>query len=310
MDMYQKRKIRAEKKNNDSQKSLPSTSVNCYPGHMAKTKKMLEEKKDLIDVVLELVDARIPYSSKINDSEDILKTKPHILVMTKSDLADTADTKKWSKYYTDKGYSVIAINADNKDDLKKLVNRINEVMQEKLAKKKIKGNNSDLIHACVLGIPNVGKSTLINRLAGRKVSKVGNNPGITRSLTWLKTNSNIVILDTPGILWPKLEQETVALNLACMSAIKEDILPLDKVACHILLKLEKYYPEILKNRYNLENLDDFEEAYNVIARKIGALNKGGEADYRRVSTYIINEIKLEKIKNITFDKVEDYEKKE
>ena len=305
MDMYQKREKRKDKKMNEDKKSLPSTSINWYPGHMAKTKKMLEEKKDLIDVVLELVDARIPYSSKISDSEDILKTKPHILVMTKSDLADEADTKEWSKYYTNKGYSVIAINADNKDDLKKLVNKINEVMQEKLTKKKTKGNNSNLIHACVLGIPNVGKSTLINRLAGKKVSKVGNNPGITRSLTWLKTNSNIVILDTPGILWPKLEQETVALNLACMSAIKEDILPLDKVACHILLRLEKYYPQILKSRYNLENLDDFEEAYNIIAKKIGALNKGGEADYRRVSTYIINEIKLEKIKNITFDKVED-----
>ena len=303
--MYQKREIRKNKKMNENTKSLPSTSINWYPGHMAKTKKMLEEKKDLIDVVLELVDARIPYSSKISGSEDILKTKPHILVMTKSDLADEADTKEWSKYYTNKGYSVIAINADNKDDLKKLVNKINEVMQEKLTKKKTKGNNSNLIHACVLGIPNVGKSTLINRLAGKKVSKVGNNPGITRSLTWLKTNSNIVILDTPGILWPKLDQETVALNLACMSAIKEDILPLDKVACHILLRLEKYYPQILKSRYNLENLDDFEEAYNIIAKKIGALNKGGEADYRRVSTYIINEIKLEKIKNITFDKVED-----
>mgnify|MGYP004508995299 FL=1 len=305
MDMYQKREMRKNKKMNENTKSLPSTSINWYPGHMAKTKKMLEEKKDLIDVVLELVDARIPYSSKISGSEDILKTKPHILVMTKSDLADEADTKEWSKYYTNKGYSVIAINADNKDDLKKLVNKINEVMQEKLTKKKTKGNNSNLIHACVLGIPNVGKSTLINRLAGKKVSKVGNNPGITRSLTWLKTNSNIVILDTPGILWPKLDQETVALNLACMSAIKEDILPLDKVACHILLRLEKYYPQILKSRYNLENLDDFEEAYNIIAKKIGALNKGGEADYRRVSTYIINEIKLEKIKNITFDKVED-----
>ena len=303
--MYQKREMRKNKKMNENTKSLPSTSINWYPGHMAKTKKMLEEKKDLIDVVLELVDARIPYSSKISGSEDILKTKPHILVMTKSDLADEADTKEWSKYYTNKGYSVIAINADNKDDLKKLVNKINEVMQEKLTKKKTKGNNSNLIHACVLGIPNVGKSTLINRLAGKKVSKVGNNPGITRSLTWLKTNSNIVILDTPGILWPKLDQETVALNLACMSAIKEDILPLDKVACHILLRLEKYYPQILKSRYNLENLDDFEEAYNIIAKKIGALNKGGEADYRRVSTYIINEIKLEKIKNITFDKVED-----
>ena len=305
MDMYQKRKIRAEKKKDDSPKSFPSVGINWYPGHMAKTKKMLEEKKDLIDVVLELVDARIPYSSKISGSEDILKTKPHILVMTKADLADEADTEKWSKYYTEKDYTVISINADNKEDLKKLINTINMVMQEKLDKKKTKGNNSNLIHACVLGIPNVGKSTLINRLAGKKVSKVGNNPGITRSLTWLKTNSNIVILDTPGILWPKLEQETVALNLACMSAIKEDILPLDKVACHILLKLEKYYPEILKNRYNLENLDDFEEAYNIIAKKIGALNKGGEADYRRVSTYIINEIKLEKIKNITFDKVED-----
>lgn len=289
----------------NNEKSFPKVGINWYPGHMAKTKKMLEEKKDLIDVVLELVDARIPYSSKISGSEDILKTKPHILVMTKADLADDVDTKEWGKYYTDKGYTVISINADNKADLKKLINTINRVMQEKLDKKKIKGNNSNLIHACVLGIPNVGKSTLINRLAGKKVSKVGNNPGITRSLTWLKTNSNIVILDTPGILWPKLEQETVALNLSCMSAIKEDILPLDKVACHILLKLEKYYPEILKSRYNLENLDDFEEAYNIIAKKIGALNKGGEADYRRVSTYIINEIKLEKIKNITFDKVED-----
>ena len=302
MDMYQKRKMR---KINEDKKSLQSTSINWYPGHMAKTKKMLEEKKDLMDVVLELVDARIPYSSKINGSEEILKTKPHILVMTKSDLADDVDTKKWSKFYETKGYTVVSINADDKNSLKNLITTINKVMAEKLAKKKDKGNNSNLIHACVLGIPNVGKSTLINRLAGRKVSKVGNNPGVTRNLTWLKTNSNIVILDTPGILWPKLEQETVALNLAAMSAIKEDILPLDKVACHILTKLATFYPEILKMRYNLESITDFEEAYNIIAKKIGALNKGGEADYRRVSTTIINDIKLEKIKNITFDKIEE-----
>lgn len=302
MDMYQKREMR---KINEDKKSLQSTSINWYPGHMAKTKKMLEEKKDLIDVVLELVDARIPYSSKINGSEEILKTKPHILVMTKSDLADDVDTKKWSKFYETKGYTVVSINADDKNSLKNLITTINKVMAEKLAKKKDKGNNSNLIHACVLGIPNVGKSTLINRLAGRKVSKVGNNPGVTRSLTWLKTNSNIVILDTPGILWPKLEQETVALNLAAMSAIKEDILPLDKVACHILTKLATFYPEILKMRYNLESITDFEEAYNIIAKKIGALNKGGEADYRRVSTAVINDIKLEKIKKITFDKIEE-----
>ena len=302
MDMYQKREMR---KINEDKKSLQSTSINWYPGHMAKTKKMLEEKKDLIDVVLELVDARIPYSSKINGSEEILKTKPHILVMTKSDLADDVDTKKWSKFYETKGYTVVSINADDKNSLKNLITTINKVMAEKLAKKKDKGNNSNLIHACVLGIPNVGKSTLINRLAGRKVSKTGNNPGVTRNLTWLKTNSNIVILDTPGILWPKLEQETVALNLAAMSAIKEDILPLDKVACHILTKLATFYPEFLKMRYNLESITDFEEAYNIIAKKIGALNKGGEADYRRVSTAVINDIKLEKIKKITFDKIEE-----
>lgn len=302
MDMYQKREMR---KINEDKKSLQSTSINWYPGHMAKAKKMLEEKKGLIDVVLELVDARIPYSSKINGSEDILKTKPHVLVMTKSDLADDVDTKKWSEFYETKGYTVVSINADDKNSLKNLITTINKVMTEKLAKKKDKGNNSNLIHACVLGIPNVGKSTLINRLAGRKVSKVGNNPGVTRNLTWLKTNSNIVILDTPGILWSKLEQETVALNLAAMSAIKEDILPLDKVACHILTKLSTFYPEILKMRYNLEGITDFEEAYNVIAKKIGALNRGGEADYHRVSTTVINDIKLEKIKKITFDKIEE-----
>ena len=305
--MYQKRKIRPEMKNNNQEEKLTKVGINWYPGHMAKTKKMLEEKKDLIDVVLELVDARIPYSSKIDGGDNILKNKPHLLVMTKKDLSDENETKKWCKYYTDLGYTTISINADDKNDLKKLIFLINQVMQYKINKKQQKGNNSNLIHACVLGIPNVGKSTLINRLAGKKVSKVGNSPGITRSLTWLNTNSNIVILDTPGILWPKLEQENVALNLASMSAIKEDILPLDRVACHILTKLEKYYPEILKNRYNLDDIEDFVDAYNIIGRKIGALNKGGEADYRRVSLAIINDIKLEKIKNITFDRVEEYE---
>ena len=166
MDMYQKRKIRKEKRENSNQnEKFHKVVLNWYPGHMAKTKKMLEEKKDLIDVVLELVDARIPYSSKINGSEEILKTKPHILVMTKSDLADDVDTKKWSEFYETKGYTVVSIDADDKNSLKNLITTINKVMAEKLAKKKDKGNNSNLIHACVLGIPNVGKSTLINRLA-------------------------------------------------------------------------------------------------------------------------------------------------
>lgn len=291
---------------NNNQEVFHKTSINWYPGHMVKTKKILEEKADLIDVVYELVDARIPVSSKIDNASSILKNKPRILIMTKADLADPNDTIKWQKYYETKGYNVVSL-VNTKDDIKKLVNITNQCMQEKLAKKKNKGNNSDLIHVAIIGIPNVGKSTLINKLANNKSAKVGNLPGVTKSLTWLKTKSNIVILDTPGILWPKLEQDEIALNLASMSAIKEEIIPTSKVACHILTKLAKYYPEVLKMRYNLDILDDYDIAYQTIAKKTGALMRGGEVDYKRVSTTIINDIKLEKIKGITFDKVEEYE---
>ena len=303
--MYQKREMRKNKKKNEDKESLPSTSINWYPGHMAKTKREIKEKIGLIDIVFEVLDARIPLSSKNKDIDDIIKNKTRVIVMTKKDLCDLSETKKWKDYYEKLGYKVILTDLVHDGNLNEILSVTNEIANSMNAKRKEKGLKPRKVRILILGVPNVGKSTLINRLVKKKATNVGNKPGITKNLEWIRINKDLELLDTPGILWPKLEQETVALNLACMSAIKEDILPLDKVACHILLKLEKFYPEILSSRYNLENLDDFEEAYNVIARKIGALNKGGEADYRRVRTYIINEIKLEKIKNITFDKVED-----
>ena len=303
MDMYQKREMRKNKKMNENTKSLPSTSINWYPGHMAKTKRLVKEQLDLIDIVYELVDSRMPYSSKIKDIDDVIKNKPRILIFTKYDLCDKKETEKWIKYYQNKGYKTITLDNSNNSNLKPLLKLTEEVMEPINKKRLEKGLLKKKTRVLIVGIPNVGKSTLLNRLVGKNAQAVGNKPGITKQLNWIRINSDIELLDTPGILWPKFESESVAFNLASLSAIKEEILPLYDVCEYILNMLYKYYPSILSEKYKIDELDDdIITTFEVIGKKRGCLIKGGLIDYDKVVNIIINDIKSGNIKNITFDR--------
>ncbi len=279
-------------------------NINWYPGHMAKTKRQILEKIDLIDVIYEVIDARIPYSSKIKDIKNFTKNKPTILVMTKTDLCDMKETRKWIDYYTNEGYKVLSYDLEHNTNLKELFKVTAELMNEKNVSRENKGLKVRKTRVLVVGIPNVGKSTLINRLVGKKAVNVGNRPGITKSVDWIRINDELELLDTPGILWPKLDEDEVALSLAALTAIKEEVLPIDRVVIYIINKLYKHYPNILKERYGIEYIDeDIEVVYETIGRKRGCLVKGGEVDFDKVNNVVLNDIKTGIIKGITFDRL-------
>lgn len=282
------------------------TNINWYPGHMAKTKREISENLSLIDVVYEVIDARMPYSSKIVDINDLIKDKPRVLVMTKYDLCDEAETNKYVDYYEKQGYKVVTCDlmGNNNSGIKKIIGATQEIMKDVNAKRKEKGMMPRAGRVLIVGIPNAGKSTLINRLVGRKAAGVGNTPGFTKSLSWIRINKDLELLDSPGILWPKLVDQEAAHVLACFSSIKEEILNIDDIAIFILKKLFELYPEKLEERYGITELDeDFIETYDMIALKRGALGRGGVADYEKVSNIIVKDLKNGYFGKITFDRL-------
>ena len=278
------------------------TNINWYPGHMAKTKREIKEKIDLIDIVYEVIDSRMPISSRIKDLDEIIGNKPRIMIFTKYDMCDKAITDNFINDYQ-KEYTVIKVNLkDNSNITKDVVSKTEELLKDINEKRIAKGLTKRSFRALVVGVPNVGKSTLINRLAGRNIQSTGNKAGVTKNITWIKLNKDIELMDTPGILWPRIDDVNISYNLASLTSIKEEILNKDDIAIYIIKTLYKYYPNLLKEKYGIDNIDDIVETLEIIGRKRGCLMKGNEVDLEKVYTIIINDLKEGKIGKVTFDR--------
>lgn len=289
------------------EKSFPKTSINWYPGHMAKARRLIKESIDAVDIIYEVIDARIPFSSKIKDIDDLIKNKPKIMIMTKIDLCDMNKTKLCTKVYEKDGYKVVAVDLLNNKGIENILSTTDILLKELNEKRISKGLKKRAYRALIIGIPNVGKSTLINRLVGKKATITGDKPGVTKKLSWIRINKDIELLDSPGILWPRLDDEKQAYNLASFSAIKEEILPIGKVACYILNTLNKNYNQNLIDRYGLINYDndDVMQSYDIIGRKRGCIMSGGKIDYDKVSNIIIKDLREGRLGKITFDEVKN-----
>lgn len=283
---------------------VSKTHINWYPGHMAKTKRQIKERIDLVDVVVHVVDARIPKSSFINDINEFTKNKEKILVFSKYDLCDKEETLKWKNFYEKKGYTVILSELNDKNVKNKIVDVVNSLMSNVNLKRKEKGLLPKKAKVMVVGVSNVGKSTLINNLVNKKVQTVGNMPGVTKNINMVKINDKIDLIDTPGVLWPKFDSELTAFNLASMTIIKEEVLPLDEVCVYILNTLNLYYKDILKNVFGIDyfNEEEIYELYENIGKYKNYPKVGGEPDFDRINLFIINSIKNGTLKGITFDR--------
>ena len=279
--------------------------IQWFPGHMAKAKRQISERMKVIDIVIELVDARAPYSSKNPMINEIVKNKPRLIVLTKKDMADEQITAKWVRYYESLGYQSMSVNLKNFNEYQKIIEKCRKVLKPKMEKELSRGLKPRAIRAMVLGIPNVGKSTFINKLANRKATVTGNRPGVTKAQQMIKVDKDFELFDTPGVLWPKFDNEQVAKNIALLGSIKQTILPLDDLFIEAMKYLTIHYPEVLKQRYQLEiDLDHPDwllETFDHIAqlRKIKPLK--GETDYDRVMALFFSEINHGSIGRITWE---------
>jgi ribosome biogenesis GTPase A len=280
-------------------------TIQWFPGHMAKARRQITEKLKLIDVVIELVDARLPLSSRNPMIDEIISHKPRLVVLNKADMADEAITRKWISYFEQLGYKAISINAQAGQGIKEIAAASKELVKEKFDKLAAKGVNPRAVRALIVGIPNVGKSTLINKLAKKNIAKTGDRPGVTTAQQWIKVGKELELLDTPGVLWPKFEDELVGLRLAATGAIKDAILNLQDVAVYALRFLSAHYPEKLKERYNLSHIpEDIVELFDEIGKRRGCLMGGGIVDYDKTAELVLRELRAGKLGRITFEEPE------
>ena len=283
--------------------------INWYPGHMKKTRDLVRNNLKLVDVVVELLDSRIPFSSRNPDIDNLAGNKPRVVILNKCDLADRAKLDKWIKYYKDRGIKAIPVDTLKGVGLNKLVDECRNAVKDKMDALKEKGRKERPIRIMIVGIPNVGKSSIINKLTGRKSTVTGDRPGVTKGKQWVRLKGNLELLDTPGILWPKFEDQDVALNLAFCRAIKDEILDVETLALRLIGKLMEIEPEKLKARYKLEELGDRDiETMDMIGRKRGFIMGKKELDYTRIATTVLNEFRDGKIGKITLEVPEDIKK--
>lgn len=311
--MYQKRKIRAEKKNNDSQKSFSKVPISWFPGHMAKTRRQITEDLKMIDVVVEILDARIPNSSQNPDIRQITQNKKKIIILNKYDLADNAKTEKWIEYFNKKERKVVLADSLTGKGVNETTRQIQKIMEDEMQKMADKGRIGRKIRTMIVGIPNVGKSSFINRISKKTSAEVGNKPGVTKQKQWIRINEKIELLDTPGVLWPKFESQKVAMNLAITGTIKDDILDLVEVAYTLTKFMLENYKENLLQRYSLEEKkideilqqdqaenENIYEIMQLIGKKRGAI-LGGRVDDERTSKLILDDFRSSKLGKITLE---------
>jgi len=276
--------------------------INWYPGHMKKTKELIQSNLKLVDVVIELLDARIPSSSRNPQIDSIVTDKPRIIALNKSDLANPAITNDWIRYFQNYGINAIPINSLTGYGLDKLLEEIEEAAKPKMDALKLRGIRKRPVRAMIVGIPNVGKSSLINRLTGKKSAKTGDKPGVTKGKQWVRLKGNIELLDTPGILWPKFEDEKVGLKLAFTGSIKDEVLDIETVCLKLIDYLCNQYSSFILERYKLDSiLEEAIENMDAIAKKRGCIISGGKIDYPRVANMVIDEFRSGKIGKISLE---------
>lgn len=268
-------------------------NINWYPGHMKKTKEDIEKNLKLVDIVLEIIDARIPESSRNPMLDDILKDKPRMIIMNKSDLADPKENQRWINKFKNDGIIALPMNSKEKINVGKIYDMAREILADKFKKYEEKEIENPIIRMMIVGVPNSGKSTFINNVAQRKGARVGNRPGVTQTKQWIKTNSNLQLLDTPGVLWPKFDDRT-GLHLSYTNAIKDEILNIEDLTLYFLRELAESYPENLKERYGVDPSMEAIDIYEAIAKRRGAIIAGGDFDYTRTTTIILNDFRTGK----------------